>query len=163
RTDRLDGPRATETYPMKRTYYLAGVVPLLLLALLVGCRGKDDSSTAPTLEVGIFTWVGYAPMHLAKEKGYFEDVNVKLSSIEAKPVNEAEIAANTFTSGDVDAAVTWEPYLSKAARKAGSHILVTSKDTPGLIVDVFTVRDDYLRKHPDAVKGFIRGWYRAVK
>ena len=39
------------------------------------------------------------------------------------------------------AGVTWEPHLSKSAKDANVKILITSKDTPGLIVDVLIIPD----------------------
>ena len=66
-------------------------------------------------------------------------------------------------SGSVDAAVTWEPFLSKAAALPNGRILTTSREQPGLIVDIFTVRNDYLEKNPDVVKAFVKGWFRAIE
>jgi NitT/TauT family transport system substrate-binding protein len=39
----------------------------------------------------------------------------------------------------IQAGHTWEPYLSEAL-KLGAHILFTSKQTPGLILDVVACR-----------------------
>jgi NitT/TauT family transport system substrate-binding protein len=235
--------------------WLCLVAPVAGLCLLSGCNGgaKGDHKT---FKVATFTWAGYAPINLAKEKGFFEGIDVELRTIEdtparrsalsagqvdasvdildsfvcaraagmpasvvlklddssggdgivalkgiksvkdlkghsvafpkdqpshfflltlldregmsikdidAKPTNEADAAATAFISKRVDAAVTWEPWLSKAAQEERAHVLITSKATPGLIVDVFTVQDDFLREHPDTVKAFLRGWFKAVQ
>lgn len=71
-------------------------------------------------------------------------------------------AGAAFLGGKVDAAVTWEPWLSRAKRAPGAHILIDSSATPGLIVDVLVIRRDVLKAHPGAVRGVVRGWYRAV-
>jgi NitT/TauT family transport system substrate-binding protein len=90
-----------------------------------------------------------------------DDAGMKISELESRPM-EADQAGAAFVSGSVDAAVTWEPWLSKAAAMPGGKILTTSRDKPGLIVDVFTVRNDFLRDNPDVVRAFLRGWFRAV-
>jgi NitT/TauT family transport system substrate-binding protein len=72
-------------------------------------------------------------------------------------------AGAAFLGGKVDAAVTWEPWLSRAKRAPGAHILIDSSATPGLIVDVLVIRRDVIKAHPGAVRGVVRGWYRAVR
>jgi len=71
-------------------------------------------------------------------------------------------AGAAFLSGKVDAAVTWEPWLSRAKQAPHGHILVDSSSTPGLIVDVLVIRRDVLTAHPEAVRAAIQGWYKAV-
>ncbi len=71
-------------------------------------------------------------------------------------------AGAAFLGGKVDAAVTWEPWLSRAKKAPHGHILVDSSATPGLIVDVMIIRRDVLTAHPEAVRGAIQGWYKAV-
>jgi NitT/TauT family transport system substrate-binding protein len=71
-------------------------------------------------------------------------------------------AGAAFLSGKVDAAVTWEPWLSRAKQAPHGHILIDSSATPGLIVDVLVIRRDVLTAHPEAVRAAIRGWYHAV-
>jgi NitT/TauT family transport system substrate-binding protein len=71
-------------------------------------------------------------------------------------------AGAAFVAHKVDAAVTWEPWLTRAKRTPGGHVLVDSSSTPGLIVDILLFRNDIIKNHPDAVKGAVAGWYRAV-
>jgi NitT/TauT family transport system substrate-binding protein len=66
-------------------------------------------------------------------------------------MSDADVTLIKMAQGDVpaaiaaariDAGVTWEPSLSKAAKDANVKILITSKDAPGLIVDVMILRKD---------------------
>jgi NitT/TauT family transport system substrate-binding protein len=72
-------------------------------------------------------------------------------------------AGAAFLSGKVDAAVTWEPWLTRAKKAQGGHILMDSSMTPGLIVDILLLRRDIITARPDAVKGAVKGWYNAVE
>ncbi len=69
----------------------------------------------------------------------------------------------TFLNGEVDAAVTWEPWLSKAAERPGGHILISTKDEPEIIIDTLNVREDLVKNNPELVKGLMRGWFKALK
>jgi NitT/TauT family transport system substrate-binding protein len=71
-------------------------------------------------------------------------------------------AGAAFLAGKVDAAVTWEPWLTRAKQKPGGHILTDSSKTPGLIVDVLVIRRNVLTAHPEAVRAAVLGWYKAV-
>lgn len=76
---------------------------------------------------------------------------------------EAGAAGAAFAAGKSDVSVTWEPWLSKASETGNGHVLVSSADYPGVIVDILTVHEDYLREHPEAIKQFMRAWFKAVR
>ena len=67
---------------------------------------------------------------------------------------KASEAASAFMAGKVEAAVTWEPHLSKA-KAAGDIVLATTKDTPGLIADILAVSDDFAKKNPQTVQALV--------
>jgi len=74
----------------------------------------------------------------------------------------ASDAGAAFVAGRLDAAVTWEPWLSKASEREGGHVLASSKDFPRTIVDVFVMRRDFVEKHPEAATGMTRAWFDAI-
>lgn len=74
-----------------------------------------------------------------------------------------EDAWKAFLEGEVDAAVTWEPWLSKATERDVGHILISSKDAPEIIIDTLNVREDIVKSNPGLVKGLMRGWFKALK
>jgi NitT/TauT family transport system substrate-binding protein len=76
---------------------------------------------------------------------------------------EAGAAGAAFAAGKVDVAVTWEPWLSKAKERKGGHLLISSHDIPGVVTDVISMREDYVKENPDAVKKVLRAYYRAVE
>jgi NitT/TauT family transport system substrate-binding protein len=61
----------------------------------------------------------------------------------------------------IDAGVTWEQHLSKAA-KDGGKLIATSKDTPGLIVDILLLRDEVMKSNPQAAQGLVNAWFKAI-
>jgi NitT/TauT family transport system substrate-binding protein len=86
---------------------------------------------------------------------------LKMSDI--KPiVMDADKAGAAFAGGQVEVAVTWEPWLSKAQEMVNGHILIDSKQHYGYIEDVLFVREDVIAKRPDDIKALIKGWYKAV-
>ena len=66
-----------------------------------------------------------------------------------------------LAAGQIDAGVTWEPHLT-AAVKNGATLLVDSKSTPGLIVDVLVMRQDVLDAHPEVAPALIDAWYKSI-
>ena len=91
----------------------------------------------------------------------FHKAGLSLDKIVVVP-KAPDKAAQAFLNAEVDAAVTWEPWVTRALKRTGAHILVSTKDAPGIIVDVLNVREDIVRKKPHVVKGLLRGWYRAL-
>lgn len=84
------------------------------------------------------------------------------SDINFQDMPNADTAGTAFISGQLDAAGTWEPWLSRASERVGGHVLVSSRDAPGIIVDVAIVRPEILNRHPEKVVGIMRAWFDAV-
>jgi NitT/TauT family transport system substrate-binding protein len=70
-------------------------------------------------------------------------------------------AGAAFVAGNLDAAVTWEPWVSKAASKNG-HRLFTSKDVPNLLVDVMVVTQETRQAQNEALSAFMEGLAKGV-
>jgi NitT/TauT family transport system substrate-binding protein len=75
---------------------------------------------------------------------------------------DADKAGAAFVSGSLDAAVTWEPWLSKAKSEGGGHILVSTATLEGVIVDVGLVRRETMTTRGADVQAFLDGYYRAL-
>ena len=87
-----------------------------------------------------------------------------LTMKDVKPTNLGpQPAANAFAGGQFDAAVTYEPYMSGALTSMpDAKILVSSKETPGVIIDTLAFQPEFINKNPNAVKGVIAGWFEAL-
>lgn len=242
----------------RRRAVAAGLLVFGLLFVAACTRESKEGGSAPAkrepFDIGMVTFAGYAPLYLAKEKGYFGDLDVRLQRIEEIPSIRAAVAkgeleaylatpdialdtntrppgkaiwaidesaggdgvvvadtindlaalkgrkvagepglppyfimlyllhkqglslgdvqfqdmttqnaATAFVSKAVDAAAIYEPYLSQAKKqREGSRVVVSSAETPGLIVDLIFVRDDVATTRPDDVKTIIAGWRKAM-
>ena len=86
-----------------------------------------------------------------------KDAGMTVADIKVVDMNPGE-AGTAFVAGQIDAAVTWEPFLSKATKREGGHVVVSSAEAPGLIVDSLAIRRDWVDAHPDAVTGIIAAY-----
>jgi NitT/TauT family transport system substrate-binding protein len=232
---------------------------ILLMALfsftLTSCKKPSQEGSRKPFSIGMVTFAGYAPLYLAKEKGFFGDLDVQLQRIEdipsiraamsrgdldaylatpdialdtnAKPPGKAvwaidesaggdgvvvsgdisdlaglkgkkvaaepglppnfvllyllyqngmalqdvkyqdmttQNAAAAFASKTVDAAGIYEPYLSQAIKqRKGSRVVISSAQTPGLVVDLVFVRDDAVSSRATDIAKLIEGWRKAMK
>jgi len=71
-------------------------------------------------------------------------------------------AGQAFVGGSVDAAVTWEPFLTQVRESGKGRILVTTKDFPGTVVDVLIASPQFAGKK-DLLRRFTQGWLRSVE
>lgn len=75
------------------------VVVLICMCLLVGCQPTRNTSGpnqgASVLKIGVLTWLGYGPLYIAKEKGFFNEnnIDVQLEKIEGDVERRAAIAS----------------------------------------------------------------------
>ncbi|HOW35178.1 MAG TPA: ABC transporter substrate-binding protein [Candidatus Omnitrophota bacterium] len=74
-----------------------------------------------------------------------------------------EEVADSFLNREVDACVTWEPQVSKALQRPGAHVLTSTKEHPGIIIDTLNARKDLVENNPGLVKKLMRGWFKALQ
>ena len=89
-----------------------------------------------------------------------------LNGMQASDVNMVHLESNehpaAFEQGQVDGAVTFDPYRTQMLH-AGAHTLFDSSQIPGEIVDLLTVRASVLEKNPRAVQTLLTGWFNALE
>ena len=88
-----------------------------------------------------------------------------LNGMQASDVRIVRLESNehpaAFAQGQVDGAVTFDPFRSQLL-KAGAHTLFDSSQIPGEIVDLLAVRAPVLEKNPQAVQTLLAGWFKAL-
>lgn len=98
-----------------------------------------------------FFWFQY----LLQQKG----MSLKDFDVQSMSAGDAGAA---FVAGKVDAAITWQPWLSKAANTDFGYTLMDSKASPGVIVDTFAMKKDFIKANPKAAQAIVDGWYDAL-
>ena len=89
-------------------------------------------------------------------KGGLTEADIKLKDMSASN------AATAFATKQVDAAVTFEPYLTKSAKQGGGTVIFTSKDS-NLIADVLVTRQKTISTRRADLQAYIRAVDKAVK
>ncbi len=98
---------------------------------------------------------------------FFLSVLLKDNGLSLKDIQTLNMTAGdagaAFVAGKVDAAVTWEPWLSRGKASPHGALLVDSSTKPGLITDVMVTTKKELADHPKAMQGLYRAWSAAVE
>ena len=85
--------------------------------------------------------------------------------MQASDVNVVHLESNeqpsAFEKGQVDGAVTFDPYRAQFLR-AGAKTLFDSTQIPGEIVDLLAVRATVFDKQPKAIQALLTGWFGAI-
>ncbi|MEI4480624.1 MULTISPECIES: ABC transporter substrate-binding protein [unclassified Phyllobacterium] len=85
-----------------------------------------------------------------------------IADLEHVPMGASE-AGLALIAGRVDAAVTYEPYISTAlAQGAGNKMIYTAAEKPGLIGDMLTASSEWINANPNDVQGLIMAWDDAI-
>lgn len=109
---------------------------------------------------------------IATEKGLVDHLllstaldDAKVSLKDVKLVNTmTNELPQVFATADIDAIAVWQPVANQAlAAVAGSKIIFTSQDKPGLIYDTLTVNPTHLQANKEQWKKIIQVWDKTVK
>lgn len=88
-----------------------------------------------------------------------------LNEMQPSDVNVVHLESNeqpaAFAKGQVDGAVTFDPYRIQLLR-AGATTLFDSTQIPGEIVDLIAVRASVIDKRPEAIQTLLAGWFSAT-
>jgi NitT/TauT family transport system substrate-binding protein len=89
---------------------------------------------------------------------------VGLSEADIEVVDlRTEEAVETFMMQEVDAAVTWEPYLSEGRNVAHGHLLTDTSERPGLIGDCLATKASIFNDRKQEFRAVARAWDAAVR
>jgi NitT/TauT family transport system substrate-binding protein len=141
-----------------------GLQPRIILVVDVS-HGAD----AVVGRVGMRSMKDLKGKRVAVESGalgaYVLSRALALNGMHASEVKVVHLESNeqprAFEKGQVDGAVTFDPYRDQLLR-AGAQTLFDSTQIPGEIVDLVAVRASVLEQQPKAIQGLLRGWLRAI-
>ena len=86
----------------------------------------------------------------ALEKAGLTDKEVKLTNMNADDSGAA------FAAGKLDAAVTWEPWITKASTGKNGHVIFSSAETPNLILDILAISKATGSKKAAETRAFLK-------
>jgi NitT/TauT family transport system substrate-binding protein len=146
--------------------YAAGLD--LRIILLEDASYEADAILAPATIASIADLRG---RKVAYEEGTTSDLLLNyalaqngMSIADIEPVfMPASDAGATLIAGQVDVAVTYEPYISAAlAENPNLKLLYTAAERPGLISDVFVLSTKFIQEKPEAVSALVKVWDEAM-
>jgi NitT/TauT family transport system substrate-binding protein len=85
-----------------------------------------------------------------------KEAGLEQSDIEAVDMTAGD-AGSAFISGEVDAAVTWEPWLTRGKQAPHGRLLADSSEKPGLITNVVLAPAKAIRDREAEVKALYQG------
>ncbi len=92
---------------------------------------------------------------------YLDKMGVKRDEVTTLDLAAADAAA-AFAANKVNLAVTYEPWMTKAAREGKGEIVFTTRGT-NIIPDGITAHKDFVEKHKDTLVAYFKAIDQAVK
>lgn len=147
--------------------FIAAGLPLKIVALL------DVSKTADAIisDGSVTDIAGLKGKQVAYEEGTTSDIllNYALSQngMSAADVQKVPMPASdagaAMIAGQVPVAVTYEPYLTLAMQQDPKvKMIYSAGENPGLISDVFVVREEFLAEKPGQIVALLKAWDLAL-
>jgi len=146
-----NGVATTEIFQLDKSYGADGMVVKPSISKIADLKGKTVAASAPgTAPYFTLAW-------MLKKNG--------LSVKDVKVVNlEPQAAASAFVAGnaELDAGMTYEPYLSTVrAKPEAGKIIATTLDYP-MVMDTFGCTPKFLAENPKAAKALADSYFDAV-
>ena len=147
--------------------FAAAGLPIKIVALL------DVSMTADAMmtDGSVASVKDLKGKQVAYEEGTTSDIllnyaltqnGMTIADIEKVPMPAAD-AGTALIAGKVPVAVTYEPYISLAKAQSDKvQMLYSAGENPGLISDVFIVRQEFLDQKPGQVVALLKTWEAAL-
>ncbi len=146
-----NGVATTQIFQLDKSYGADGMVVKPTITKISDLKGKTVAASAPgTAPYFTLAW-------MLKKNG-LSVKDVKVVNLEPQAAANAMIAGNT----DIDAAMTYEPYLGAVrAKPEAGKIIATTLDYP-MIMDTFGCTPKFLADNPKAAQGLANGYFDAV-
>jgi NitT/TauT family transport system substrate-binding protein len=147
--------------------FAAAGLPIKIVALL------DVSMTADAIitDGSVNSVSELKGKQVAFEEGTTSDIllnyalsqnGMTIADIEKVPMPAAD-AGTALIAGQVPVAVTYEPYISLAKAQSDKvKLLYSAGENPGLISDVFIVREEFMTEKPGQIVALLKAWQAAL-
>jgi NitT/TauT family transport system substrate-binding protein len=147
-----NGVATTQIFQLDKSYGADGMVTKPNIAKIADLKGKTVAADAPGT-------AGYFGLAWMLKKNGLSVKDVKVVNMGPQPAANAMIAG---TEG-IDAAMTYEPYLSAVrAKPEAGKIIATTLDYP-MVMDTFGCTPKFLADNPKAAKGLADAYFDALE
>jgi NitT/TauT family transport system substrate-binding protein len=161
--DRLDALASSVSGLLQIAQRMRTVRGIALLAYSEGAEGLIAQPEITTLQalrgkrIGLSLWgVGGYLWARLRERSGLRDEDLVLLNLSPQDGQRA------FLRREIDAWLTFEPWLTLTLRQTRANLLFTSRELPGEIADVFSVQERVLRQRREDVRRVLRAYFRAV-
>ena len=146
-----NGVATTEIFQLDKSYGADGMVVKPGIQKISDLKGKTVAASAPgTAPYFTLAW-------MLKKNG-LSVKDVKVVNLEPQAAASAMVAGNA----DIDAGMTYEPYLSTVrAKPEAGRIIATTLDYP-MVMDTFGCTPKFLAENPKAAKALADSYFDAV-
>jgi NitT/TauT family transport system substrate-binding protein len=146
-----NGVATTQIFQLDKSFGADGMVVKPSIQKIADLKGKTVAASAPgTAPYFTLAWM--------LRKNGLSTKDVKVVNLEPQAAANAMIAGNT----DIDAAMTYEPYLGAVREKPqAGKIIATTLDYP-MIMDTFGCTPKFLADNPKAAKALADSYFEAV-
>lgn len=89
--------------------------------------------------------------------------NLKIDDFKIVEIEE-ESLLGTFKLGRIKAMIHYDPFAGRAVKEAEGEVISTTADFPGCFPEGIVIRADLIKEmKPEEIKGFIKGYLKAVE
>jgi NitT/TauT family transport system substrate-binding protein len=146
-----NGVPTTQIFQLDKSYGADGMVVKPAITKITDLKGKTVAADAPGT-------AGYFGLAWILKKNGMSVKDVKVVNMGPQPAANAMIAGTS----DIDAAMTYEPYLSAVrAKPEAGKIIATTLDYP-MVMDTFGCTPKFLTENPKAAKALADSYFEAV-
>jgi len=147
-----NGVATTQIFQLDKSFGADGMVVKGNIGRIADLKGKTVAASAPgTAPYFTLAW-------MLKKNG-LSPKDVKIVNLEPQAAANAMIAGNN----DIDAAMTYEPFLSAVrAKPEAGKIIATTLDYP-MVMDTFGCTPKFLADNPKAAKALADSYFEALE
>ena len=146
-----NGVATTQLFKMDQGMGADGIAAKPGIDKVADLKGKTVAVSAPGTSPHFFlSW--------ALKKAGLKLTDVKLVTLEPAP------AANAFVAGNagLDAAVSYEPYISQVRNKPESGKIIVDSLSQPVVFDSFGCTPKFIKENPKAVKALVDSYFQAL-